>query len=124
MKFQTQYDKHVVKGETFPYPSRTVPDQSMTITEIMQRFANGLPVDGQKVAMYEAEEMPNVEKMDLSEKMDLLRSNQRVINMLKDQEQKAIAKKAHEKLRRQVEDEVKQQLLQEKQQDKTPPTVA
>lgn len=117
--FQTQYtNRHTEKGETFRLPSRTVPDGSLSVTEIMQRFANGLPVEGQKVALYEEEEMPNVATMDLSEKMDLLRANQRVITMLKDTEQRAIAKKAHEKLRKSIEDEIN---ASKKQENQNPP---
>lgn len=112
--FQTQYtNRHSDSGEKYQLPSRTVPDQSMSVTEIMQRFASGLPVDGARVAMFEEEQMPNVAAMDLSEKMDLLRANQRVITMLKDKEQKAIAKKAHEKLRSTIEAEILEKQKQE-----------
>lgn len=109
MKFRHQFSdvKYEEKGEVNTLPSRTVPNQSMTVTQIMQRFAAGLPVDGAKVEMWEEQEMPDLNKMDLSEKFDLLRANQAKINMLKDQQLKQAAKLSHEKLRKQIEQEVK-----------------
>lgn len=109
MKIRTQFQDVAVpdKGEVNNLPSRTVPNQSMTVIQIMQRFAAGLPVDGQKVQMWEESEMPDLNKMDLSEKFDLLRANQAKINMLKDQQVKQAAKQAQEKLRKQIEQEVR-----------------
>lgn len=109
MKFKTQFmDAYTPDpGQKTTLPSRTVPNQSMTVVQIMQRFAAGLPVDGQKVQMWEEQEMPDLNKMDLSEKFDLLRANQAKINMLKDQQLKQAAKQAQDKLRKQIEDEIK-----------------
>lgn len=56
-------------GEKNTMPSMTVPDQSMSIQEILRRFASGLPVGGAKVAFYDDGEnpMPDPRKMDLAE---------------------------------------------------------
>lgn len=54
--------------------SMTIPDQTMSIREIMKRFASGLPIDGEKVPIYDGEEdaMPDMSKMDLAERQEWL----------------------------------------------------
>lgn len=53
-------------------PSMTIPDQSMSLKEILDRFARGLPLDGEKVGMYHGDEMPvQLQKMDLTEIQEL-----------------------------------------------------
>lgn len=56
-------------GEVFTLPSMTIPDQALTVREIMDRYSRGLPLDGQRVPIYEGEEegMPDFRNMDLSE---------------------------------------------------------
>lgn len=53
-------------------PSMTVPDQSMSVREIMTRYAKGLPLEGQKVAIWEGEEsdMPDISRMDLADRQE------------------------------------------------------
>lgn len=62
-------------------PSKTIPDQTMSVQEIMDRFARGLPLDGAKVALYheEGEDVPDLERMDLSEKHELLEAARREV---------------------------------------------
>lgn len=54
--------------------SLTVPDQTLSIREIMKRFASGLPIDGEKVPIYDGEEddMPDLSKMDLAERQEYI----------------------------------------------------
>lgn len=53
-------------------PSKTIPDQSMPVIEIMKRYSQGLPLGGAKNPVYYGEE-PGIpedwEKWDLSERM-------------------------------------------------------
>ena len=42
-------------GKIFTEPSMTVPDQSMSMKTIMERFAKGLPLPDQKVELYDEE---------------------------------------------------------------------
>lgn len=57
------------QGEVFTQPSMTVPDQSLTVRELMDRFARGLPLGGARVPIYEGEDdnTPDFSRMDLSE---------------------------------------------------------
>lgn len=85
-KFQTQWKRHQVEGESSTKPSETVPDQSMPIIEIMRRYASGLPLGGMKNPVYQGEDSgipPNWDKMDLSEKMDFKEANAERINEMR-----------------------------------------
>lgn len=55
--FKTPYNAmaHPCRGERIIGPTLTVPDQTMTISEIMRRFASGLPVGGAKVPIWDGE---------------------------------------------------------------------
>lgn len=55
--FKTPYNayEHPCRGERIIGPTLTVPDQTMTISEIMRRFASGLPVGGAKVPIWDGE---------------------------------------------------------------------
>lgn len=62
--FPKEYEQNLL-------PSETIPDQSMSLHEIMRRFASGLPLGGQRVPEYDGEddllEGINPKTLDLSE---------------------------------------------------------
>lgn len=41
------------EGKKFTQPSQTVPDQTMSLRTIMQRYASGLPIGGIKEALWD-----------------------------------------------------------------------
>lgn len=54
-------------------PSMTVPDMSMTVGELVKRFAQGLPLDGGKTPLWEEEgDMPDMAKLDLAERQQVI----------------------------------------------------
>lgn len=54
-------------------PSLTVPDQAMTVQELLARFASGLPLSMGKVPQYDGEEeMTDLDKLDLAERQEIL----------------------------------------------------
>lgn len=60
-------------GEVNNFPSMTIPDQTMTIKEILDRFTRGLPLDAGKVPIYEGEEFtPDLRYMDLAEREEFI----------------------------------------------------
>lgn len=73
--------------EKFTEPSQTVPDQAMSVTEILRRFARGLPLGGQRVPIYEGEEdvTPDLRTLDLAEIQELKENNLYQIQTLKSQ---------------------------------------
>lgn len=81
-------------GETNTMPSKTVPNQSMSVRELMIRFAAGLPLTGAKVPLYEGEsEEPDIDKMDLIEReayyKELAERRAEVVKRIKDAKMKA-----------------------------------
>lgn len=68
MKFKTAYNAHEFPcdGEVNDMPSETVPDQSMSMGEILRRYASGLPLKGVRVPLYEGEDDADLDLPDLS----------------------------------------------------------
>jgi hypothetical protein len=67
-----------LEGEKNHGVSKTIPDQSMSIPELIRRYSSGLPLGGSKVPIYTGEEDilqgTDFNKLDLSEKHEFLRS--------------------------------------------------
>lgn len=61
MKVISLLNKHERKnkGQTFTQPSLTVPDQTMSMRTILDRYAKGLPVAGSKEAIWDEDESSN-----------------------------------------------------------------
>jgi len=56
-------------------PSMTIPDEAMTVMEIMQRYASGLPLHGGKIGYYEGEDgmsSDDLKKLDLAERQQII----------------------------------------------------
>lgn len=64
--FQAYYEVNVL-------PSQTVPDQTMSLRILLERHAKGLPVTGNNAEplYYGDEQMPDLNRMDISEIHDL-----------------------------------------------------
>lgn len=85
MKFQTHYNNHAPKAQRSEQPnllpSQTIPDQSLTVSQIMSRYAQGRPLGGQLNTSYDQKEneeidfddyLPDLSKMDLADKHEIL----------------------------------------------------
>lgn len=61
------------KGEVNNEPSQTVPDQSMSLRELLIRYAKGLPLEGARTPIWEGEEGfdRDPETLDLAEREEL-----------------------------------------------------
>jgi len=60
------------KYRVFTQPSMTVPDQTMSIRTILDRYSRGLPVGGRLDEYYDEEDtMPDYRTLDLTEIADL-----------------------------------------------------
>lgn len=61
-----------VKGKVCKTPSMTVPDQTMSIRTILERYSRGLPIGGRTDDYYDEEDtMPDYRTLDLSEIQEL-----------------------------------------------------
>jgi len=58
--------------KTFTQPSMTVPDQTMSIRIILERYSRGLPIGGRLDEYYDEDDtMPDYKTLDLTEIADL-----------------------------------------------------
>lgn len=74
MKFATYYDRPITKGSVNDKPSKTVPNQAMSIDEIIKRTQKGLPVTGVKIPLYNETDdgiLPDLRRLDISELHEL-----------------------------------------------------
>lgn len=104
MKFRTAFNL-----DEFPAPageknhgqSMTIPDQSMSIREIMRRYAQGLPVEGERVPIYDEEnDLPDPKTLDLTERQEMAENAKNEFNDLSakyQMEQKELADKKFKK---------------------------
>lgn len=110
-KHQWNSHKFPKKYEVNNQPSLTVPDQAMSIKEIMYRTAHGLPTSGQRVPMYaedEDDDMPDLTHMDLAEKQEYVDSMKTELKELNDKREKSEQDKKEKRQKAQWE---KQQRL-------------
>lgn len=71
VKNSLNYDYTQLKGEINDLPSLTIPDQTMSIRTIVDRYTRGLPVTG-FTPIYEGEEfIPDPKTLDLTERQEL-----------------------------------------------------
>lgn len=73
MKVRNVFNTTPDEGQVNNEPSMTVPDQSMTLRELLIRYAKGLPLEGAKTPVFEGEDGNeiDIEKLDLAEREEL-----------------------------------------------------
>lgn len=60
------------KGKKFTLPSMTIPDQTMSLKTILERYARGLPIGGRTDEYYDEDDtMPDYRTLDLAEIQEL-----------------------------------------------------
>lgn len=88
-RFKTPYNAELFPAtyEVNIKPSLTVPDQSMTIEQILKKNQSGIDVTGYKIPIFHGEDDQfsiDMKKLDLSEQMELIQENRRRIYDLQD----------------------------------------
>ena len=88
--------------KVFTQPSQTVPDQSMSIKEILIRHANGLDLGGGREPIYEEEETNGVnpKTLDLVDFQRIELENQELIKDLTEKQKRQQEKRDQEKRER------------------------
>jgi hypothetical protein len=70
--------------KVFTQPSLTIPDQTMSIKVILERYARGLPVGGRLDEYYDEEDdLPNPFTLDLAERQEMAELYTKEINEIK-----------------------------------------
>lgn len=103
MKFQHHYnrDQYPRKYEVNKLPSKTVPDETMTVSELVRRFNHGLPITGNVNGQFYGDEelMPDLKKMDLSEIHAMQKKVREDIAEIRERVAKARTEKFYAKLK-------------------------
>jgi hypothetical protein len=70
--------------KSFTMPSMTIPDQTMSIRTILERFSRGLPVGGRLDDYYDEEDdLPDPRTLDLAERQELAEQFKQEIEQVK-----------------------------------------
>jgi len=66
--------EHNPKADPVPYAeSLTIPNQSMTVLQMVQRYQKGLPIDGQAFPLYQGEDaLPDISHLDLADQQQIV----------------------------------------------------
>jgi len=93
MKFKNLFNYVEYKGQVNNQPSLTVPDQAMTIKDILTRFSRGLPVGGFPTLYDDIDSpddfLPDPRTLDLAERQQYTEMVQEELNHLRSQQQPA-----------------------------------
>lgn len=114
MKFQTHYKRTEDRNyEVNTMPSKTIPDMTMGIREVFERFRRGQPLSGGKEPMYYDEEVldrSEFQRLDLSEQHDILEAarkrTQRTMDRLRRKNEKMQTEAAKELFRKEFLEEL------------------
>jgi hypothetical protein len=74
MIVRNQFNAHLFNDDEINNePSQTIPDQSMTVRELLTRFASGMPLTNGKEQIYEGEDGDGIDprRLDLAERQEL-----------------------------------------------------
>lgn len=119
IEFKTHFSEPLPLGEKFNLPSQTVPDASLTIPQMIDRYVKGLPLMGNKLPQFNESDLPDFNKMDLTE---LAEYGEQLANRIKEGRDRAMkARDEAAKLKQQslfddaVKTAVEKELLNRKQ---------
>lgn len=120
--FKTPYnaDNFPKEAEENDEPSMTIPDESMSVREIMNRYAKGLPLMGQRVPMYDSEneiDLPDLTGKDLAEIQEIREQVQQEIYSIKDKAAQEAREKQKAAYEAKIEAEIKKRQEKPKSED-------
>lgn len=95
-------------------PSMTVPDQSMTIRELVYRYTHGMSLSDGRTPLYEEEDEIQYpvdwNKLDLSERHDFITSQKEKMEEILEKQKEIENRKNEERRRKEIDDAVNQKL--------------
>lgn len=103
-------------------PSKTIPDQSMTMKQILDRYAKGLPLNGSKdIPLWDSDNQgmeiapPEWNQMDLSERADWMEKKALEVKAIREKHAKEMQEEQRKKDRQWYRDEFQKELDARKQ---------
>lgn len=83
LKWRRAYAGPYQSGEVNTLPSLTIPDQTMSLKEILDRYTHGLPFDDVRTPVYHGDvDVPDMSRLDLVEQHELIDRNRDRIRSL------------------------------------------
>ena len=126
LRFRNNYNTHLFDspGEINPLPSLTIPDQSLTIREIMARNSQGLGFRDPQVPLYDDSDdfndyLPNIQTLDLQERKELM---VKTTNYLRAFEERYKAQEAAKANKLKQREQAIEELMSKKQEPPATPT--
>lgn len=115
-RVQTMFNAHLFnhKGEINHQPSLTIPDQTMPLKELIDRFTRGLPVTTFKPVYDEDNSLPDPRKMDIAEYNEMRKNvalelqtlieqkNQQELQNIENQRETIIQQRVEEELAKRI----------------------
>lgn len=101
------------KGTVFTQPSETVPNQSMSVLEMVKRHRQGLPLSGGQVPIFNGDDpLPDISNMDLADAQriteaiadQLVEARARIEQYRKDKAKEAAVADFEEKLQARIKE--------------------
>lgn len=111
--WKTQYNSLPEEGEVNVLPSETVPDETMSIGEILKRFSTGnMPDVSQRQPEYYGDEfdIPNLATLDISERQQWANQIKATIEESRNRDRKIRELKEQQDRQKQISDEVEKRL--------------
>jgi len=104
MMNKKHHKARVYEGKIFTMPSMAIPDQTMSMRTIMNRYAQGLPVMATQNPIYDTDgtsEGVNMKTLDLVDLQELGKKNKELLNNFKKGQE--IRRKSEEKQKQEEE---------------------
>lgn len=77
------HQRYETEGEVNNLPSLTVPDQTLSLRQLLERYTRGQGISIKRDVTYSEEDFTDLEKMDKFERADLKSQNQQYIDELR-----------------------------------------
>lgn len=99
MKIKNLFNANPDEGQINNEPSQTVPDQSMSLRELLVRYAKGLPLEGARTPIWEGEEGfdRDPETLDLAEREELAEKARQELKEINERIKNKVAEKKAKK---------------------------
>lgn len=116
MPYKTQFNaiKYPVRGEVNNLPSKTVPDLSMSVKELIYRYTHGLSLGEGKTPVYDSESEiqmpPDWDKLDISEKREWLSEKTAEYEEIQDRLRRQNAELLEKQRQKEVDEAVERKL--------------
>lgn len=118
MRVNTQYNQQPYTGRIMTQVSRTLPDQSISIKELITRSRNGLPVMGNSKEPIYGEDLTqfDFDNMSIVEKQDFIQTRQEILTQFYRKMNEEKERNNVENLRKQHYDEFEKSMLEKQNQ--------